>query len=209
MSDRPVAPWLWRGGVGLLALVVAIGAALVIALALGLNSPRPLRPPDWETSNLPLVLEAPSNTTAQRLLGRSCADLTLEIEMTPLPGPNPSEETYAVPREYGLVYRAQDNDHYYAFVIGSDGYYAILQVAEEIVTLVDWQQYPHIHRGLQTNRLRVACTGATCDCFINDEYATTIEDSSWLEGDVGLWVRGCDGGSTTVKFHSARVWVEQ
>jgi hypothetical protein len=202
MSDQPVAPWLWRSGAGLLGTIVVIGASLVIALALGFNSPRPLRVPDWEARELPLVLESLPNATARQLLGQPYADLTFEIEVTPLPGPGTSE--------HGLIYRAQDIDHYYAFAVGSDGYYAVLQmVGDEETKLVDWRLFPHIHRGLQANRLRVACTGPTCDFFINDEYATTTEDDEWLEGDVGLWVRGFDGASAVAQFLSARVWAEQ
>ena len=149
MSEQPIAPWLWRSGVGLLALVVAVGAILVIALALGFNSPRPLRSPDWEAADLPLVLEAPSNATARRLMGRSYADLTLEIEMAPLPSGDPGLV------EYGLIYRAQDTDYYYAFVVGSDGYYGVLRMAgEEETQLVEWQLFPHIHRDRQANRRR-------------------------------------------------------
>lgn len=199
MSDRPVAPWLWRGGVGLLVLVVAVGVTLIIALALGANSPRPLRTPDWKAADLPLTLEAPSDATVQQLLGQSYGDLTLEVEMVPLPGSEMSE--------YGLIYRAQDTTHYYAFVVGSDGYYAVLRVAgEETVELADWHLFPHVHRGLQANRLRVACSGTVCDFFLNDEYATTIEDTVWLEGDVGLWARGSEGEGVSVQCQSARVW---
>jgi hypothetical protein len=203
MSEQTIAPWPWRSGVGLLALVVAVGAILVIALVLGFNSPHPLRSPDWEAADLPLVLKAPPNTTARRLLGRSYADLTLEIEMAPLSRADPDLI------EYGLIYRAQDTDHYYAFVIGSDGYYGVLRMAgEEETQLVEWQLFPHIHRDGQANRLRVTCTGSACDFLINDEYATTVEDSMWLEGDVGLWARGFDGASAAVQLQSARVWVE-
>jgi hypothetical protein len=203
MSEQPIMPWLWRSGVGLLALVVAVGAILVIALGLGFNSPRPLRSPDWEAADLPLVLEAPPNAAVQRLLGRSYADLTLEIEMAPLPSGDPELV------EYGLIYRAQDAHHYHAFVIGNDGYYGVLRMAgEEETQLVEWQLFPHIHRDRQANRLRVVCVGSTCGFFINDEYATTVEDNMWLEGDVGLWARGFDGTSAAVQFQSARVWVE-
>jgi hypothetical protein len=194
--------WLWYGGVGLMALIAAVGLALVVALALGFNSPRPLRSPDWEVADLPLALEAPPGATSVELLGQPYDDFTLEVEAVPL-------STSGLDG-YGLVYRAQDGAHYYAFAIGSDGYYAVLRVAgSEETPLVEWQQFPHIHRGLQTNRLRVACAGATCDFFINDEYAATVEDGTWLAGNAGLWVRSLDDSAVTVRFEGARVWVER
>jgi hypothetical protein len=195
--------WLWRGGVGLLILILTVGLALVVALLLGLNTPRPIRSPDWQAGDLPITLEAPPNTTAVRLMERSYNDFTLEVETIPLSGPDSGFNGY------GLVYRAQDNTHYYAFAVGDDGYYAVLQIeGEEEVALVDWQQFPHVQRGIQTNRLRVACAGTTCRFYINDEYATIVEDAAWLEGNVGLWARSSEKEPVSLQFESVRVWVK-
>lgn len=195
--------WLWRGGGGLLILVLTVGLALVVALLLGLNSPRPIRSPDWQAADLPAVLEAAPNATTGNLLGRSYDDFTLEVEAAPLSGP---DSGFA---GYGLVYRAQGDAHYYAFAVGSDGYYAVLRVdGDEETSLLDWQQFPHIHRGEQANRLRVACAGAICRFYINDEFAATVKDATWQEGDVGLWVRSFEKESVLVRFASVRVWVE-
>jgi len=191
--------WLWSGGLGLMTLALATGLVLIIALALGWNSPRPTRPPDWAAPGLPLTLEATSDEAVVTLMGRPSSDFTLEVEAVPLSGPDFNG--------YGLTYRAQDSAHYYAFAVGSDGYYAVLRVAgDEETALVDWQQFPHVRRGQQANRLRVACAGATCRFYVNDEYAATVEDGTWLAGDVGLWVRGFGDGGVVVQFVSVRVW---
>ena len=191
--------WLWRGALGLVALVLAGALALVVALALGWNNPGPTRSPDWQAPDLPLGIEAPSNSTTVSLLGHSGSDFTCEVGAIPLSGPDFNG--------YGLVYRAQDSTRYYAFAIGSDGYYAVLRVtSDEETELVNWQQFPHVRRGQQANRLRVACAGATCRFYVNDEYAATVEDDTWLAGDVGLWVRGFEDGGVTVQFLDARVW---
>jgi hypothetical protein len=196
--------WVWYSGVGLLSLVLLAGLALVVALLLGLNSPRPVRPPDWQAANLPTTLKAAPNATVVTLLGQSYDDFTLEVEADPISGPDSGFNGY------GLVYRARDDARYYAFAIGSDGYYAVLRIdGGEETALVDWQQFPHVRRGTRANRLRVVCEGATCRFYINDEYATIVEDVTWLEGDVGLWTRSFDGGVVTVQFKSARIWIEK
>jgi len=196
--------WLWTGTLGLMALALAGALALIVALALGWNSPRPIRAPDWEASGLPLHLKASQGETATLLLGYPSSDFTLEVEAIPLSGPDSDFNGY------GLVYRAQDATHYYAFAVGSDGYYAVLRVVgDEETTLVDWQQFPHVHRDQQANRLRVACAGAICRFYINDEYATTVEDDTWPAGDVGLWARGFGNGGVTVQFLNARAWAER
>jgi len=193
---------LWHSGLGLTTLALATGLALVVALALGWNSPRPIVPPDWQAAGLPLYLGSSSTNSCSdtvSLLDYSGDDFTLELEAAVL---SPSDSGFY---GYGLVYRAQDSAHYYAFGVGSDGYYGVLQVAGgEETSLVDWQQFPHVRRGRQVNRLRVTCAGATCRFYINDEYATTVEDDTWLAGDVGLWTRG----GKTAQFLYARVWEE-
>lgn len=204
MSDRSrtLARWLWRGTLGLTALAMMGGLALVVALALGWNSPRPTRPPDWEAPGLPLHLEAVPHETTRSLLGHPCSDFILEAKATPLSGPDFNG--------YGLVYRAQDSAHYYAFAVGSDGYYAVIRVAgEEEAALVEWQQFPHVHRGREANRLRVACVRPICKFYINDEYAITVEDDAWLAGDVGLWTRSFTEEGVAVAFKHVRIWHER
>ena len=203
MTDcRRVDRRVWYGTLGLMTLALGTGLGLIIALALGWNNPRPTRPPDWQAPGLPINLQATTDEAVVTLLDHPGSDFILEIEAAPLSGPDFNG--------YGLVYRAQDATHYIVFAVGSDGYYGVLRVTEEEeeIPLVDWQQFPHVHRGRQSNRLRVACAGPTCHFTINDEYATTLVDDTWLAGDVGLWVRGFGEESVTVQFQDARVWEE-
>ena len=191
--------WLWRVTLGLLALVVAGALVLIVALALGWNSPRPTRAHDWGATGLPLDLKASQNETTTSLLGHPSGDFTLEVEAIPFSGPDFNG--------YGLVYRAQDSARYYVFAVGGDGYYAVLRVAgDEETALVDWQQFPHVHRGQQPNRLRVICEGHACHCYVNDEYAATVEDDTWLMGDVGLWVRSFGDEDVAVRFLNVCAW---
>jgi hypothetical protein len=182
-----------------MALVIAVALVLIVALSLGWNSVRPTGPPQWQAANLPLRLVARSGHTVVTLLYPSVSDYTLEVETALVSGP-----TF---NGYGVIYQAQDDAHYTAFAISGDGYYAVLQVAgDDELALVDWQQFPHIHRGYDDNRLRVSCAGSTCQFFINDEYATSIDEGERASGDVGLWVRSFGAGKVTVEFAQARIW---
>lgn len=187
----------------ILSLAALLSAALIAALALGWNDPRPGRPADWTDPSLPRRLEAASEATTVSFLRQPHQDFTLEILAEPLAAPESG--FYG----YGLVYRAQDTAHYYAFAVGGDGYYAVLRVdgAQE-VALVPWQQFPHIRRGRQPNRLRVTCAGAVCEFAINDEYAATVEDGTWISGDVGFWVRAFDEAAA-FQFSAARLWASE
>lgn len=201
MNDESDLPrrWLWYGGIGLVVLALGGALALIVALALGWNDPRPTGPPDWQASNLPLPIEAGSDGTEVKLLDYPCDDFTLEVETVPRSGPNFNG--------YGLIYRAQDEANYSVFAIGSDGYYAVLRMAGDTETpLVDWQQFPHIRRGQQANLLRVSCVGAICRFYINDEYATSVEDDARMAGDVGVWVRSFEDAAVMAEFTNVRVW---
>jgi len=184
-----------------MALALASALALIIALALGWNSPRPTAPPDWQAPNLPLTLEILPGESAVILLNHFSSDFGLEVNASTLSARASDFDSY------GLVYRAQDSANCYVFAIGSDGYYTVLRVAEGTETLlVDWQQFPHVRRGGQTNRLRVACANSTCRFYVNDEYAATVEDDTWLAGNVGLWGASFGDKGVTVQFTNARAW---
>jgi hypothetical protein len=192
--------WVWRAVLLGVSLMVILALALIGALALGWNNPRPGRPADWSDPTLPRRLEATPGETSVSLLDHPARDFTLEAVARPLSAPESG--FYG----YGVVYRAQGPSRYTAFAVGGDGYYAVLRIdGDEENALVPWQQFPHIERGEAMNRLRVTCAGATCDFAINDEYAVTVEDDTWLSGDVGLWTRAFDEG-VTVRFREARLW---
>lgn len=200
----PIDKRLWHSALGAMALVLLSTLALIVALALGWNNPRPTRSPDWQATDLPLHLAAVPGETTVSLLEYPNDDFTFEVEAAPLSAPDSGFDGY------GLVYRAPSATDYYVLAVGSDGYYAVLQVmGDEEAMLVDWQQFPHVRRGKRANRLRVACAGPTCRFYINDEYATTVEDDTWLAGDVGLWVRSFGNEAVDVQFLTANVWMER
>ena len=197
---RDLDPLLWHLSVGLVTAALTAALLLIAALALGWNDPRPPRAPDWEDPAQPRRLAATANQTSLSLLGQPASDFEFEVIGRPLSGPESG--FYG----YGLVYRAQDLAHYYAFAVGGDGYYAILRIdGSDELPLVTWQQFPHIQRGRGQNRLRVTCARALCDFTINDEHAATVEDNTWVTGDVGLWARGYEE-EVAVQFHGARLW---
>jgi hypothetical protein len=193
--SRGQARLLW----GALAALFLGVLGLVGALALGWNNPRPPGAPDWEAPGLPLALEAAPQSAAAQLLGPGGRDFSYEVEAAPEAGP--------AFNGYGLLYRAQDATHGYVLAVGSDGYYALLRLEGGAETaLVEWQQFPHVRRGRAANRLRVRCAGPACALYINDEYAATVSDDTWLEGEVGLWVRAFEDEPVRVAFAAARLW---
>ena len=98
----------------------------------------------------------------------------------------------------GLIYAAQDADHFSAFLISPDGYFALSDYAAGHWQFRrDWQTWPHIQRGTTTNRLRVECVAAACTFFINDEWTWHIDDrvAGPVIGLVAYELRPDGGGS--------------
>ncbi|HET89257.1 MAG TPA: hypothetical protein ENN99_00740 [Chloroflexi bacterium] len=192
---------VWRSLQALTVLALIGPLVLVAALVVGWNSSCPPRLPDGQVVELSQdVLALPGETTVL-VLDHVEGDFGLEVEVLPIAGPDSGFDGY------GLVFQAQSAASYLVLAVGSDGYYAVLRtVGGDEVPLVSWQQFPHVRRGRQVNRLRVACVGSVCDFYINDEYATTIEQEIRLTGDVGLWVRSFGGEGVTVRCLSARIW---
>lgn len=200
-AESGVKGWLWSGILVGIALAVGLVLALIAALAWGWNDPRPGRVADWRDPGLPRRLEAAPGATTVSLRHHSGGDFTWEATARPVS--SPESGFYG----YGLAYRAQSPSRYYVFAIGGDGYYAVLRVdGDEETPLIHWQQFPHVQRGPRPNRLRATCAGPTCDFSINDEYAATVEDETWLSGEVGFWT-SAENDPVAVQFRDARLWM--
>jgi hypothetical protein len=115
--------------------------------------------------------------------GLSYRDVHLEVEAARLAGP--------LENRIGLVCRYLDADHYYFFVISSDGYYGVGKVVDGKLSLIGGEQMQRsaaIQQGLAVNRLRADCVGSTLSFYINNEPITEVQDSGLSQGDVGLLV---------------------
>jgi hypothetical protein len=137
------------------------------------------------------------------LLGPVAGDFTFEVIMSPERLP----QSHLV--DYGLVYRAQDPDSYYVLLVGADGYYAVAkEKAGQTIYLSPWQQFPHIRRGVASNRLLVSCAGAACSFRVNDEYVVTVEDDQWLSGELGVAARSPDGEAVLTLLRTS-LWLSE
>lgn len=92
---------------------------------------------------------------------------------------------------FGLLCRYQDEDNYYALVIGADGYYGIFKNLDGEHRLID---QPHmefseqINRGEDENKLQAVCHKDRLSLFVNGTMLLQVQDDSLAYGDVGLIV---------------------
>jgi hypothetical protein len=107
-------------------------------------------------------------------------DFYLSVKARQLNGPETGE--------YGIIFRQQDENHYYLFEVIDRGEYAVyLYTPDGWLALIEWTPHPSIKPGM-IKKLAVLGLGDRFDLFINDEYLDSFTDSQLLSGQAGLLV---------------------
>jgi hypothetical protein len=108
---------------------------------------------------------------------------------------------------FGLLCRYQDSTHFYAFLVSSDGYYAIVKVlggsAYQILSGDGSHLLPseaiQVGEGTE-NELRAVCLGDQLSLTVNGQQLAAVSDSDLDHGDVGFIVSSYEEGATEVRF---------
>jgi LysM repeat protein len=164
-------------------------------------------PGDWFTANQDdfqmdyaedgyRILNRRPNTLVSSVLAIDLIDAHLETSATRVGGPQTGY--------YGLVCRWQDVSNYYAFVIGSDGFYGIARVlGGQLAFLGEGRTTSGpIHLGMATNLIGGNCSGSTLTLFINNQSLLQVQDFSFNSGNTGLVVATRDASGTHVQFEN-------
>ncbi len=125
--------------------------------------------------------------------GQLFSDIVIEITATQVTGP---DDAY-----YGALCRYQDDQNYYYFIIGSDGYYSIGKIAGgENYTLSGTNSSQAILPVLSQNFLRAECNGDTLSLSANNQMLTEVHDGEFTLGDVGLLAGTLDTPGADIRF---------
>jgi hypothetical protein len=115
--------------------------------------------------------------------GLNFQDTLIQVRTQKLAGPNDNL--------FGLICRYQDDDNFYALVIGSDGYYGIYKRIAGVQTLVDQVNLDFsaaIAQGDSANTIQAVCQADQLALIVNDTPLIQVTDASLTHGDVGLIV---------------------
>ena len=139
------------------------------------------------------------NTFTWSKSGRDFTDFVLEVDATQDQGPSNNS--------YGVLFRSEDDEHFYRFGISGDGFYFLDKfVSDGWVAIIDWTESPYINRGQASNRLRATCTGSQTTLHVNDQHLATITDDSYDHGDVGLFAASFAEPNVHITFDNLKVW---
>lgn len=92
---------------------------------------------------------------------------------------------------FGLTCRYQDEQNFYALVIGSDGYYGIFKRVDGEQSLIEQEHMDFsdvILRDDGVNVIQAVCQGDHLALFVNDTRLIQVQDSTFSNGDVGMIV---------------------
>ena len=128
---------------------------------------------------------------------RSFGDVVIEVDATQIAaGPESNNG-------YGVVCRDQgdgDGDGYYLRISG-DGFYSIAIAQDgEFESLVEWTSSDDIHQGNASNHIQATCDGSSLSLSVNGQHLDTVEDDTFIEGDIALTATTYEGKVTQVHF---------
>jgi len=129
---------------------------------------------------LRITVKQPDSLAWSVAAGKTFGDFTLDVDATPLAGPNDND--------YGVIVRRVDDDNFYRFEISGDGYFNVQkrQKGQWQKLVADWTESNAIRKGTSTNHLRVICTGRTFTFFVNQVQVAQVADSAFARGEVGV-----------------------
>ncbi len=109
---------------------------------------------------------------------------------------------------FGLVCRHTGGANFYAFVIGSDGFYGIAKKGSGLFSFLKQGAVPPEANlsSDEPNRVRADCIGNTLSLFVNGVKVAEIQDKEYSQGDVGMVVGARSRGTVTVLFDSFAVF---
>lgn len=134
---------------------------------------------------------------------RQFDDVVLRTEARQVSGPNDNA--------YGLICRYQNEENFYAFLVSGDGYYSIAKFQsgnDNVVYLTEngqFQPSEAIHQGIATNELEASCIGNQLSLSVNGSPLVTVEDPTFVTGDIGVAASTLQAGTGVIEFDNVQV----
>jgi hypothetical protein len=120
------------------------------------------------------------------------------VDVTAGLGSGPAEN------EMGVICRYQDKNNFMYASIGTDGYYAIVEIKDNNSTILTgnskFVSSDAIPVRSESYNIRLACEGNTYTLFVNGEQIDSATSNFFTEGDVGLLAGTFDQGGVEVLY---------
>lgn len=145
-----------------------------------------------------------ANTSAIAVPGANFEHVSVQAQVRQLGGSSDNN--------YGLICRYQDMDHFYAFLISSDGYYAIVRVfggeSYKILSGDGIHLMPSdaiLTQREAINEIRAVCAGDTLTLYVNGVQLASVMDTQLVSGDIGFIASTYEAAPIEVRFDNLLV----
>ena len=139
------------------------------------------------------------NTSAVAVPGGTFSNVSIQAQVSLNHG--------ATDNNFGLLCRYQDMDNFYAFLLSSDGYYAIATVVDgapyKILSGDGAHLMPSEAIGVEpgtVNEIHAACAGDELTLYVNGQQLASVSDNRLESGDVGFIVSTYAEAPVEVRF---------
>ena len=152
-----------------------------------------------EGGQLRIAIQQPDSLAWSVATGRAFDYFTLEVDATPLAGPDDND--------YGVIVRHVDDDNFYRFEISGDGYFNAQkrQKGKWEKLIPDWTASESIRKGKATNHLRVVGAGSGLTFYVNQTLLIQIADASFSRGAIGVLAGTLAEPGVQVAFDNVQV----
>lgn len=157
--------------------------------------------------------------------GKNFSDVRVEVDATKVGGPDDNDigvicrfksanDIYRVDTT-NVSYTGEDKtamqnmDNFYFFIITSDGFYGIGKTVGAGMVNIEQEGLltsDDIYPGRKTNHIRADCIGSKLSLYVNGILLTTVTDSDFVNGDVGLLAGTYDTTGTDIHFDNFVVY---
>jgi len=114
--------------------------------------------------------------------GLQFTDVVIDVDAQKVAGPDEND--------FGIICRYKDDQNFYFFTVGNDGYYAISKILNGDESLIGMDQMglnnSAIKTGTATNHLTAECVGSNLTLTVNGTVLADVKDTDFTSGDVGL-----------------------
>jgi len=114
--------------------------------------------------------------------GLQFTDVVIDVDAKKTAGPDEND--------FGIICRYKDEQNFYFFTVGNDGYYGISKIINGEETLIGMDQLQFndtaIKLGGAANHLTAECVGGSLTLTVNGTILADVKDSDLSSGDVGL-----------------------
>jgi hypothetical protein len=128
--------------------------------------------------------------------GLQFTDVVIDVDARKIAGPDEND--------FGVICRYKDEQNFYFFTVGNDGYYGISKIinGEEVLVGMDQMQFNDSAIKLQgaANHLTAECVGDRLTLTVNGTVLADVKDTDLTSGDVGLLAGTYDTTGVDILF---------